>query len=56
MIDIPTGGENISRVIEDIIELNHHDSLLMQDIELRKQNPALQEAYEKYQVIKGLSK
>ena len=54
---MPTGGESITQVLEDIIiELNHHDRLLMQDAELRMQNPTLQEAWERYQVNKRLSK
>ena len=57
MIDMPNGGEDIASVIREIIiEVNRHDEILTQDAEMRKQNPALQDAWEQYQVIKGLSK
>ena len=54
---MPNGGDPLSDVIREIIiEVNRHDEILTQDAEMRKQNPALQDAWERYQVIKGLSK
>ncbi len=49
-------GQSFDRIIERLIgEVNDLKEAISMDEQLRRNNPALQDAYEQYQTIKGLT-
>ena len=49
-------GQSLDFVVRELIsEINDIKVVLLNDKQARKDNPALQEAWERYQIIKGLT-